>query len=261
MGRGEGGEPVRAFTKGRDLVGRDVEPTRIEHVAREQQPGARVVDHDVRGFMAGCRHDLEHPAAEIVPTDPARPVRDPEERRDVRGAEADDSGVGAVAELGVAGVMIAVPVRVRDDQADRTVAVAGAPIGDQPIDGRPDREAAGPAVDQHGAVAAENEIEEGRFEIRPDRLADDEGVGVDPLHLGFGFAGDGAVDPRREARPDRRWRRRDRQRCQRRDGAAPSEVCDHGYAPASRFLNSDLTNHASRIRPTTYSVAKIPAKT
>jgi hypothetical protein len=119
----------------------------------------------MRGLVAGRRDDVENAPAEIVMGDPVRPIVDMEEGGDVLRLEPDDLGIRAIAELIVAGMMIAMTVRVRDDEVDRLPAVSCLPIGDQPIDRRPNLEPAGAAVDEQDALLTEQQIEEGRFEV------------------------------------------------------------------------------------------------
>ena len=125
MRLGEGGETVRARAIGVELVERHVEPARIEHVAREHQSRLRIIDHDVRGLVAGRRNDVEQTFAEIIVADLARPVADVEKPRDRLRLEPDDLGVGPAAEFVVPAMVIAMAMRMRDDQMDRPVTMPG----------------------------------------------------------------------------------------------------------------------------------------
>ena len=94
--------------------------------------------------MAGRRDNVEHASAEIESRRVARPaVAHAEEGGDLFGFETDNIGVRPVAEFLVPGVVIAVPVRMGDDQANRVVAVGSLPLTDQSIDGRADLEPSG----------------------------------------------------------------------------------------------------------------------
>jgi hypothetical protein len=129
------------------------------------------------------------------------PIGNLEEGSDVGGSQADHHGVGTILELGVAHVVVAVAMGMGHDQGRRGVQpVDHAPVLDQSVDGRPDLQPAGAGVEQQDMVLAEQQIEEGAFEIGADRLADDIGVGVILLDLHLGFVGGNAVDPGGEER-------------------------------------------------------------
>ncbi len=167
----------------------DVEPARVERVAAEQQPRGPVVQGDVGGVVPRDRDDVQDPVAEVELDHVVRPVADPEVRRHVPGRPADD-----VLELGIATDVIAVAVRVRHDQ----------PLtGQQPVDDRPELRMAGPGVEEEGPLGAEQQIDERPLEVGPQRLPDDHGAVVVPVHLVLGTRGIGAVVPLlREARHD-----------------------------------------------------------
>ena len=136
--------------------------------------------------------------------------------------QADDVGVGSAREFRVARVVVAVAMRVRDHQRDRGATMLRAPFCNQPVDRRPDFEIARSAVEQQRSVAAEQEVEERAFEIRPYRLADHEGVGIVLLNLHFRFGFARTVDPRGERRLGIRFRhgRTGTQRQRQREGNA-----------------------------------------
>ncbi len=108
------------------------------------------------------RNDIENAPAQIIAADLGRPVAKAKIGGNSLRLEPDDVGIGTIAELVVAGVMIAMTVRVGDDEVDRSVVVPRPPVGNQPIDGRPDLEAAGTAVDKDGALFSEQQVEKGR---------------------------------------------------------------------------------------------------
>lgn len=186
---------VSAGGEGRELVGADIKASSVEHVAREQQLGARVIDHDVRGLVPRGRDDRKRATAEVVGCNTVGPVLDAEEGCDFLWLQADYRGVGAGGEFAVALMMIAVAVRVGDDEGDRFAIMRGEPLGDNGIDCGADLQATGTAVDQQRAIAAEQQVEKRCLEIGADRLADDESVGVVFLDLSLGLRRRCAVYP------------------------------------------------------------------
>ncbi len=151
-------------------------------------------------MVAGRRDDVQHPAAEVELGDVVRPVRDLEEGRDLRRGPADHDRVRPLLELHVAHPVVAVTVAVGDDQRNRVSMVGFQPVGDHAVYRRAHLQAAGPGVEQQGAVLAEQQVEEGGLEVGLHRLADDVGVGVVALHLRLRLGGHGPVDPGLEQR-------------------------------------------------------------
>lgn len=194
----ESSESVDARVERRELGNRHVEAAWIDHVAGKQQARARIIDHDVPRLVPRRGDDVESAPAQIEVADLVRPVRDMEVGRNVFRLQAHDVSVGPIAEFGIACMVIAMAVRMRDHQSDRTLAVFRLPFVNQPIDRRADLEAARAGVDQQGAILAEEEIKEGCLEIGEDRLANHESVRVDRLHLSLGLARGRPVDPVRE---------------------------------------------------------------
>ncbi len=149
-GAGKAGAPDG---KGGD---RHVEPAGIECVAGQQQARGGIMQHDVRCLVPRGGEDGEAAVAKIDMTLPARPAGDAEGGGDRGGAMADDLRIGARRQFGIAAGMIGIGMAVRDDERQ----AGGAALGHDRVDGRAQRRVAGAAVEQQGAIGAEQQVEE-----------------------------------------------------------------------------------------------------
>ena len=129
----------------------------------------------VRG-VAGGWQDLDRPVAEIERRLPRRPIGDPEERGHRVSADPGERARREIRELTVARPMVAVAVRVADDQP-RKCTVPRSPRRDDLVHGVPEREEvrvrgrAG-VVQQH-RVLAEQQVQERRLVVDALALAED----------------------------------------------------------------------------------------
>lgn len=97
-------------------------------------------------LVAGQRDDVQHPAAEVERGAAARPAGQTEEVAHRRDRVPDDRGEGPIAELGVAGDVVAVRVRVDDEQLVSLARMGGQPLLEQRVDVAPNGNAAGSDV-------------------------------------------------------------------------------------------------------------------
>ena len=107
-------EPLRARAVRVDLV--DHQATRQQEVAGEQQRGPVVVEDQVSGLMAGRRDDFDRASAERDARDAFRPFRQAQRRAQVFDLGRHDLDSRQRCELRIACTMIAMPVRMQDQQ-------------------------------------------------------------------------------------------------------------------------------------------------
>jgi hypothetical protein len=115
--------------------------------------------------MSRRRHDVDDAAAELVGSALRRPGRDAEGLRDVRLRIPDHHRVGTIDEARVAAHVVAVSMGMHHDQRNRFLLVRGEPAIDQTVDLRAKRPALDARVDDQRLLAAEDQIEERRFEL------------------------------------------------------------------------------------------------
>ncbi len=155
----------------------------------------------LRGLVPGCGNDVDHAAAEVVRHDLLRPARDPEEAGHGCLSAAKHRRVRLTKELAVSGHVIAVTVGVGDDQLDRLLVSSLQPLVDDVVHGGRDRDAARPRILHEDLLLAEDQVDERRFEVRAQRLAEDVQVLVVRVHL------DGRLESARRSAADPRFRK------------------------------------------------------
>ncbi len=114
MGARELGHPVQARGERGHVA--DVEAPRVDGVTGQQEPGRRVVHGDRRVMVPGRAGHAQPPAAQVERDHLLRPAREAEELPDRRHGMGDDRCPRPLRELAVARHVVAVPVRVRDDE-------------------------------------------------------------------------------------------------------------------------------------------------
>ncbi len=114
--------------------------------------------------MPGDAGDIQHPAAEVERDHLARPVGELVELPHRLDRGRDDCRQRPAVELPVPRHVVTVPVRVRDDQLVVRTRIRGQPVGDQPVDRRPEREHGailrGPGVEQDRPLVTKDQIDE-----------------------------------------------------------------------------------------------------
>ncbi len=118
---------------------------------------------------------------------PAGQSRRREEPLDVLRRSRNHRGLRRRSERGVARRVVAVAVRMSDDERQRAAAVRGRPTATCVGDGRRDVGAFRAGVDEQRAVSSEEQVEERLLEIRAARLAEDEEVLVVFVRLEIGL--------------------------------------------------------------------------
>ena len=173
----EFGHPVQA----RDERGHvaDVEAAGIDGVAGEQEPHRRVVHGDRRVMVPGGAGHAQRPAAQVERDDLLRPSSEAEELADGGHAMPHDHGARPARELAVARHMVAVPVRVGDDEF-----VIWPSLREQAVHGLPDAALGDRAgVKQQCPVRTAQQVHERRLVVQVLALPEDERVAVDWQYL------------------------------------------------------------------------------
>ena len=177
VGGRELGHPVQA----RDERGHvaDVEAARIDGVAGEQEPRCRVVHGDRRVMVPRGAGHVQRPAAQVERDDLLRPSSEAEELANGGHAMPHDHGARPARELAVARHMVAVRVRVGDDEF-----VIWPSLREQAVHGLPDG-ALGDrtGVEQQRPVRAAQQVHEGRLVVQVLALPQDERGAIDWQHL------------------------------------------------------------------------------
>jgi hypothetical protein len=178
-------QPVKAGGERLDVA--DVQAARVHGVPGEQEPGARVVDGDGRGVVAGRASDLQLAPAEVEGHDLGRPPGKAEVALDSVELTVDHGGVRAVGEPGVARHVIAVPVRVRDDER---VPRRGAAAVEQGVHRLPQPAVRHrPGIQHQRPLAAAEQVDERCLVVQVLALPQDERVVIDAQHLHLGVGG------------------------------------------------------------------------
>src|SRR5688572_16236286 len=165
-------EPLRARAIRVDLV--DHQATRQQKVAGEQQRGPVVVEDQVSRLMAGCRDDFDRASAERDARDAFWPFRQAERRAQVFDLCRHDLDSRQRCELRVACTVIAMPVRMQDQQRNLRSSLAGHQIHYCHGQRHLRRVFRRPRVDQQRLVLADEQIQQRGFEIRAQALAQNE---------------------------------------------------------------------------------------
>src|SRR5215467_9146865 len=197
------GEPVDRTCEGRPVA--DVQASRVDGVAGEQEPGVTVVVGDRRLVVPRCGEAVDNAAAEVDLGHGLGLPGESEVRPRRLTCRADDDGVGPPGELAVSRDVVTVRVCVQDQQpVVIRMRMTGQPAADDRIDGAPQREElrarGSTGVEKEGSGAAKEQEHERRLVVDRLVLAQDIGVlvaGVD-LDVGIGvvLGGLGSVNPR-----------------------------------------------------------------
>ena len=206
-------ETLRARREGR-LVAHG-EQAGIEHVAAQERSRGGVVEHHVARLVAGGGQHHERASAQVERSRVLGPPRDAEGGADRVHVGRDHGGVRACGEAGVLRPVVAMPMRVRDDErhdgAARTSGVRAEQRVHEFANGqRRARRGFSTGVEEQRTRLPRHEVHERRLEVAVLRLADDPEARRECAHRERGLVGEPRVPSGERRLGARSWRREQR---------------------------------------------------